>query len=308
MKTASLLAALSVLLLAGFFAVADREDCDRYMGVTVASTQYSIYVKDKFEVNVYLPRSYNRHPERRYPVIYQLNGNYHGRTAAILTSSLHCRGRIPTEALVVSIGYHQDSWMDKRERDYIYVAQADPESLQITTSNATGGGLNFYNFLTKELVPYIDTNFRSQNDRYGRTLMGHSLAGYFVLFSFFRDHHDPRTQSPVFRNFIAAAPLVVNGWRYLSTIELIMAQKQKNAAQDFAQDFHKISGFDNVKIFTALSEQDETNPIHIYRAFTRQMRQRHYPGFTFKSAFYPNYTHIATAVPAFTEGLTFVFH
>ena len=44
-----------------------------------------------------------------------------------------------------------------------------------------GGGRNFLDFIEKELVPYIDKNYRTEPTR---TLVGHSLGGLLAVNSY----------------------------------------------------------------------------------------------------------------------------
>ncbi len=51
--------------------------------------------------------------------------------------------------ILVGIGYHSFKEMDLlRNRDYLY-----PVPLKSDETTSSGGGLNFYNFLIKELLP-----------------------------------------------------------------------------------------------------------------------------------------------------------
>jgi hypothetical protein len=292
MKTSLLLVVLSILLLLSFFALVDGDECSGYRGKTITTSLHSYYIKDYFKIVVYLPKSYEDLPDRRYPVIYQLNGNYHGRMTAILTSHLHCRGDIPTEAIVVAVGYDFDSWFDKRERDYIYVAPVNTETQQTWERDAVGGGLNFYRFLRDELIPYVDENFRTDNETYGRTLAGHSLAGYFTLFALFKSHLLEKS-TPPFKNFIAAAPMVVNKWFYLASLE-------RSAFLRYCQ-------FPQVSLYMAMSEEDESNPFQSFLWLSRRLKRRPYPTFRFKSQTFKDFKHVETAVPGFQEGLKFIF-
>jgi hypothetical protein len=301
MKTSVILVVISIVLLAGFFALVQEPECHGYRGKTVTKPFYSRFVKDKFKVVIFLPKGYDEAGSRRYPVIYQLDGCYYGKTTAILAAHFSCKGVIPTEAIVVAVGYYYDGWIDKRERDFIYVSYGNVNE----NSNLTGvgGGKNFYLFLKNELIPYIDVNFRTDNKTYGRTLMGHSLGGYFtvyVVFDQFKYTNEEKNENPhvgrdvpVFANFIAASPRIVNELGFLMELE-------RDASRYYTGRFP-------VSIYLSKADTDENTPIKYLPLLTERFEKWRFPGFRFKSKSFKKMNHLETAVPSFKEGLRFVF-
>ncbi|MFT5668834.1 MAG: putative alpha/beta superfamily hydrolase, partial [Vicingaceae bacterium] len=57
--------------------------------------------------------------------------------------------------------------------------------LKTKRANTMGGGKNFLNFIDKELISYIDKNYRTEPHR---TLVGHSLGGLFTLNAYMDEH------------------------------------------------------------------------------------------------------------------------
>lgn len=307
MKTALAVILLSMVLLAGFFGLMDlaEDPCSGFRGKTVTKEVYSEFVRDKFRLVIYLPKSYDDGTAKRYPVIYQLDGSYYGKSTAILMSHYNCKGIIPTEAIVVGIGYYYDGWLDKRSRDFIYVGLGG-ESAANNNANLTGigGGLNFYQFLKNELAPYIDGNYRTDNRTFGRTLMGHSLGGYFTLFTVFDQFKYTSDQQeegkevtpdiPIFANFIAASPVIVNELGYLTELE-------RNVAQAYSGRFP-------VSIYMAISNTEEVTPVRFFPLLSEKLRRWRFPGFRFGNMVLDNLEHTRTAVPIFKEGLKFIFN
>ena len=296
MKLSLILVAISIILLGAFFALVEwqEDECEGYRGKTVTRSFFSHYVNDTYKIVVYLPKSYNPKDSKRYPVIYQLDGNYYGKTTAILMANFSCTGAVSSEAIVVGIGYYYDGWFDKRERDYIYAGAIIREA--ITGNHSTNKGLLFYYFLKKELIPFIDSQYKTDNNRFGRTLMGHSLGGYFTLFVMFYNYYevavDKNTDTPSFRNFIAASPVVVNEWRYLLLLE------EKLMRRGFG-------GF-SVGLFMATSDIEEKTPIKYFPVLSNRMKRWNYPGFRLKCQTLENLQHPETAIPAYMGGLAFI--
>lgn len=300
MKTSLILVFISILLLGLFFLMVDSGTGGDYMGRTVTTSYPSFMVKDTFKITVYLPNNYDSSGSKRYPVIYQLNGNYHGRLTAILAANLYDKQELSSDVIVVSVGYHFLDQYDRRERDYLYVAPVNLTTLQFWEENAVGGGLKFYRFLMTELIPYVDETFRTDNRTYGRTLIGHSWAGYFTLFAFFRAHLNLKAHPPMFRNYIAAAPMVVNEWNYLSGLEKVVAMTKPGVRVDGPAEIP-------ASVYIAMSEADEVNPFPQFTSLTKILGNRGYPGFRFKSTRFKKISHVDTAIPAFQEGLKFIF-
>jgi len=94
-----------------------------------------------------------------------------------IVSSLGESGRIPN-AIVTGIGY---TATNHRGRDFLWAPEA------------------FYAFLTTELIPSIDSQYRT-DAKSGRTLIGHSDGGFFTLYSLFQT--DGNGDTP-FGQFIA---------------------------------------------------------------------------------------------------------
>jgi uncharacterized protein len=298
MKISLILVAISIVLLGAFFAVVEwqEDECYGYRGKIVTRPFFSHYVDDMYKIVVYLPKSYDPKDAKRYPVIYQLDGNYYGKTTAILMANFNCKGVVSNEAIVVGIGYYYDGWFDKRERDYIYAGSVIREA--ITGENRTNKGLHFYYFLRNELIPYVDAHFKTDNRKFGRTLMGHSLGGYFTLFAMFYDYYvmamDTNVDSPLFTNFIAASPVVVNEWRYL----FILEEKLKRWG----------FGSFSVSLFMATSDIEEKTTIKYFPVMANHLQRWNLPGFRLKSQTLKKLQHPETAIPAYMSGLTFVFN
>ena len=115
---------------------------------------------------IYLPESYQWASDRSYPVLFVLDGesNFLHTTGSV--SFLSSRGEIP-ELIVVAIT------STVRVRDF---TQTDWSSHWI----GGGGARNFKNFLSKELIPQIEKDYRTNGFR---ILSGTSASGQFALYT-----------------------------------------------------------------------------------------------------------------------------
>jgi enterochelin esterase-like enzyme len=121
---------------------------------------------------VYLPPGYDDDPARRYPSILMLSS--HGNTAQ---SMLNWRA--------------WDESLDQ-QLDRLIGSGACPPHIMIMPDTWTrlGGALhlnspaigNYADYLLDEIVPYVDSNFRTMGDGGHRGIMGRSSGGYGALY------------------------------------------------------------------------------------------------------------------------------
>jgi len=156
-------------------------------------------------------------PPAGYPVVYLVDAN---ATFATLVESIRMRARRASStgvapAVVVGIGYPAHVPHDRERRAYdLTSAPPSPSMLDTETSRyagepprpskassfgRTGGAARLRAFLARELIPAVERDFPVDAAR--RSLVGHSLAGLFVLETLFAD---PRS----FAAYVAISPSV----------------------------------------------------------------------------------------------------
>lgn len=112
--------------------------------------------------HILLPRSYQSEPAKRYPVIYWLHGSggSSGGCPGVdfvsdFYSSLMESGAMPEAIVVFPNGLDSGMWCDSRD-----------------------GRQRVESMLVHDLVPHIDSEYRSVADRGGRAIEGFSMGGY----------------------------------------------------------------------------------------------------------------------------------
>lgn len=119
------------------------------------------------QLTVYLPADYEKGTQR-YPVIYVLHG-YGGNDSVMMSVWINFK-RLLDEAIKTG-----------KMRPMIVVAPNSNTKLQgsfYTNSSVTG---NWADYIGKDLVQYMDKNFRTIADRKSRGLCGHSMGGNGAL-------------------------------------------------------------------------------------------------------------------------------
>lgn len=121
------------------------------------------------KVFVYLPKDYEK-SEAKYPVVYLLDGEYNSSFTADAVKTLSSwTNRMPA-CIVIGIT------SNNRERDLTTAPDKNWQPPQPIPG--AGGANNFLDYIEKELIPFVDKNYRTQPLR---TIIGHSLGGLFAV-------------------------------------------------------------------------------------------------------------------------------
>jgi enterochelin esterase-like enzyme len=123
------------------------------------------------EVSIYLPPSYQKNDDRRYPVLYMLHG-FTDRDDKWFGFQQHW---INLPAIADSAISQHNS------REMIIVMPNAYNSFKgsMYSSSVTIG--DWETFVTRELVDYVDTHFRTLAGKESRGLAGHSMGGYGTM-------------------------------------------------------------------------------------------------------------------------------
>ena len=135
--------------------------------VTIGDAQRirSTVLNEDREYQIHLPDSYKWAKDRRYPVLYVLDGKTHFVHTVGTADFLAAQGEIP-EMIVVALA------STVRVRDF---TQTDWPKAWV----GGGGADNFKRFLSSELIPSIERSYRTDGFR---ILSGHSASGQFALY------------------------------------------------------------------------------------------------------------------------------
>lgn len=112
---------------------------------------------------VLLPPSYDSDQARRYPVVYFLHGLGQNE-----------------QAMIDSGGWNltQDMWEQTQIGEFLIVAPDGDRSFFI---NSRDGKRPYEDFLVDELLPLIDSRYRTKQGRHNRGITGVSMGGYGAL-------------------------------------------------------------------------------------------------------------------------------
>ncbi len=246
-----------------------------------AFTLKSNFSNESFNFFVRLPENYSRTRKQTYPVIYLLDGNAYYDQVSNSVDTYVKKKKVSVDPIVVGIGYENAYVMDSlRNRDYTF-----PSALPADSFKISGQGDKFYNFIKEKLVPYIDSAYRT--DKSNRTIMGHSLGGYFVLYALTKNLSD----SIVFNNFIAASPSIYYHDNYIT--------KAITSSPIYSDNKDKI------KLYLTKGDLEVSeNQTEDFKIFSKVLTEK---TIHFQTEVYKGQEHMGTAIPTFERGIQLFF-
>ena len=212
-----------------------------------------------------LPENYYDN-KLNYPTLYVVDGDFQFQHVSAVVKNLARMGKIPP-LIVIGIALegnadyiYQTTWSIEGEKDY-------------------GGSAGFYQYISQELIPHIDVNYRTNNNR---VLSGYSLGGLFTTYAMVQP------ESP-FNAYLAMSP---SYWfdDYSATTS-IASYLDKNKNQISSPLFLSIANEQGMGVNEVF---DSLNKLKI-ESFRLSLKE------------YPNENHFSTALPALHDGLGFLF-
>lgn len=141
-------------------------------------------------INIYLPASYESSAKKNYPVIYVLDGSadedFIHLAGLVQFGSFSWINQLP-ESIVVGIANVN------RKRDFTYPTNNIQDQKEFPSR---GGSENFIKFISSEIQPLIDKNYRTNLTK---TIIGQSLGGLLATEILFKSPN-------LFDNYIIISP------------------------------------------------------------------------------------------------------
>lgn len=172
-----------------------------------------------YRISISLPPQYNDSVNARFSVLYFLDGNVWLPLASSVLQSIN-KTDFVEPIIMVGIGYEVETFeydVVQRTHDYTPTRSFSADSsmsFRYKTPIRSGGADTFLLVLEQEIIPFIDSLFRTNENR---TIAGHSLGGLFATYVMLEK---PR----LFTNYLIASPAV---W-WDENILLLQFQAKKN--------------------------------------------------------------------------------
>ena len=261
-------------------------------GICIAGTVMHQFVSKTnsvpYQISVALPFNYLSSDSTRYPVMYVLDGDPNLPMAALIQRNMSYDHEVP-DVIMVGIGYQVDNFLSTRSfriLDYTpsHVAKIDSE---MTTSHhmkmVTGGAVDFLQVLEKEIIPYIENNYKTNKDR---SLAGHSLGGLFTLYTLF---HEPE----LFQKYLISSPSL-----YWNDFEMLGEESEYYGGR------HKRL---QARIFISAGSLEPDPMAPNIKQLVNLLRQRHYQGLEITEYVFQGETHLSVIPYSFSRGMRIIY-
>ncbi len=174
--------ALNILIFTLFVNLSFSQNLDSSYVSRINDTILSKYLNEKRPIEIQLPRSYDTNPDKKYPLIVVLDGDYMFNIVAGSVDYLSYWGDIP-ENLIVGINQKETRFKDSSVLDNI-------------THTPITSTASFYDFIVNEIIPYFSKNYRISNFR---VILGQERTANFANFFLLK-------KNPVFQAVVAISP------------------------------------------------------------------------------------------------------
>lgn len=201
------------------------------------------------ELQVLLPENYYANTTSTYPVIYLIDGDYNFHGVSGMLDLLANKGQLIPDVILVGIA-------DKGTSQYHEFMT--PSVFDSKAKASKGKAAEFIRFITEEVKPYIENNYRSAESS---TLVGHSMGGLFVL--------NMLLEKPsAFNHYVAISPSV-----WVADQGIVAKAKEK-----LTKAQHKpVSLYLSLADETRMGQYDFINTLDLTQPNSIDWQFKHYP-------------------------------
>jgi len=201
------------------------------------------------ELQILLPENYYANTQATYPVIYLIDGDYNFHGVSGMLDLLANKGQLIPDVILVGIADKGTSQYHEYMTPSVFDSKAKPSK---------GKAAEFIRFITEEVKPYIDNNYRSAD---GSTLVGHSMGGLFVL--------NMLLEKPsAFNNYVAISPSV-----WVADQGIVAKAKEKLTKAQH----QPVSLFLSLADETRMGQYDFINTLDLTQPNNIDWQFKHYP-------------------------------
>jgi len=258
-------------------AVEIKKHSDIIPNYTELRTIHSKIIDDDYYLYIKLPKDYEE-TDSAYPVIYLLDGDIAFTMAWSSVRYLQYGKELP-DVIIVGIGYGSLLSSDEenmRERDYTIS--------KLSNRSESGGGENFLKFLKSELIPYVDSEYRTNPKK--RIINGYSFGGLFVMYTLVNEPE-------LFRGWIAGSP-------YLSFDNEYLLEQMNHPSDQLKNS--------NSKLFISFGElEDEDLYAKPITEIVAKLNELNFDKTQIRKRVFEGGTHFTCPSEAMVYGLKFLF-
>jgi predicted alpha/beta superfamily hydrolase len=227
----------------------------------------------EYKLLISLPPGYND-VSKTFPAIYVLDGQWDFLLVSSLIPGQSEDGFLPPSIVVgITWGGQNPNYDVLRQRDFTPTKGRIPQ---------TGNAPNFLSFIKTQLVPFIDSNYRTAKD--DRAIMGTSSGGLFALFALF---HEPT----LFNRYIMTSPNLSYNYEALVADEKAYAEKSKQL---------------QARLFMCLGELEGGKQV-MFQSYVDLIRSSHFQGLELETMVIQGTGHHSSVAEGYLKGLRATF-
>jgi predicted alpha/beta superfamily hydrolase len=270
-----------LLLLVAFKAQSQHTETYKYAPSEIITIHSNVLNEDR-KVYIHCPKSDSSDVNKRFPVLYLMDGENHFELLSQYVDYL-TRADVSAIPKIIIVGIPNT----KRVRDLTptqsildYKGKPDTAGWYKTS----GGNENFFEFLKKELMPVIDSNYKTQPYK---LFAGHSFGGISSI-NCMLIHPD------MFDAYIAVSP---SFWWDNEYLLKLTEEKLKSGAVL------------NKKLFYCNGNEGGSNSFFHkgLLKFDSLIAGKKIVGLDYKYKYYPNEMHMTVPIVAYLDALRFIF-
>jgi predicted alpha/beta superfamily hydrolase len=277
---------LALLLVAGI--ARSQAPSTNQITIGTVDSLWSGALKERRKVWVWTPVSYNdsSYTQQRYPVLYLLDGDGHFHSVTgllqVLGSGINGTYAVPEMIVVAILNTDRTRDLTPTHAEKGFDGKPNPE---LKTS---GGAGNFLSFIKAELIPHIDSVYRTTPYR---VFVGHSFGGITALQALY-------TIPETFNAYVAIDPSL-----WWDNRRMLLETK----------DYFKRAKLNNRALYVAQANTiapDDTAPNVHYASITQfnSIAEAYKPaGLRYGYRFYPGDDHGSVPLIAEYDALRFIF-
>jgi predicted alpha/beta superfamily hydrolase len=242
-------------------------------------------MEKEYQLYISFPKSYSTNDTISYPVLYVLDGRYSYPFFKGVQNLMS-----PSEALeeVIIVGIREgldfESWLINRSyyftpsRDTLWEEDAEKRYKLSEGSLTTGGAPVFLESVKKEIVPFIDKNYKTNNDR---GITGWAFGGLFTAYCFINS-------DGYFTRFGINTPTL--WWNNNEILNQAVLRFSENETWDLPP----------TKVFISVGTIDKPSMKPAMLTFFKQLENSAYKNINIEQQIFDKETHVTT-LPASTS-------
>jgi predicted alpha/beta superfamily hydrolase len=283
-----------LIVLSVVIAVHAHSQNDNKVIIGKIDSVYSKTLKEQRKIWIYTPDMTSGNHDQRWPVLYLLDGDAHfPSVVGMIQQMSQVNGNnVFPEMIVVAIP-NTDRTRDLTPTHIV----SDLPIMDSGSSKNTGGGDNFIAFIEKELMPHIDSVYRTQPYR---ILIGHSFGGLTVM-NVLTNH------TKLFNAYIAIDPSMwYDKQRFLAATEKKLAEKKYDGIRLYLGIANTMS---EGMTLAKMKKDTSADTRHIRSIFALDAFLNSHPqsGFKYASRYYGDDNHGSVPLISEYDGLRHIF-